>query len=1365
MDEQTLDPEAGSGFDISAARAVGRTDPEILDMLAKRHGFNIDAARSVGKKDPEILEHLAKLPYASSPAPVSSPLPTKQVKQTTAQPQVPIQAPAPPVDVTAPVPGMEKLVPPGQPAQPPGNPLIQHKGNVAPSVAVPGLNAPEESQTGNLLTKILANAPQTGTVAGVARPPKITTASAMSLPKQIADTALIEGPSNVYGGAQQLFTPGQKLQGATRILRGTNEMATPLAIAGGVAGMVARPVATGLAMAGASLLPAMAKKATAMAGGDQPEQEFAQEAAGSPIVLGLAGRGISPTLAALGKLDSALGKTSVGAAIQSKLRPVIDAVNNKLDPWKAWMRFQTEENLGSLDADPKVQTQVRAAVQEVGHTLAKDQVLKDMPKIHDAIRETGLPEEAFHHALQHSRLQGREKWLADRGSEYENVSPLEVVKNLSGKRVVDEKGVPVEEAGVIAQAAELNRNYNTKTDSTIRQILQDTGDVNSHLDKWIDDNFAASGTDTVRMSNGRTMSRNRAEEIFTREVAPVAEQLERDALRDPKMQDQLQATPMQDRHLLLEQVHNDSLQSASQAFRIKSLMARTYNGLAKAVGENRETQLPLRDMYGKSFDDIIKLPGFQKALSVYKYGKTPEELKALGMDITDPAHSATVDAWQSLTGGEHPGNQSIEGLYKRHHNLMEGEETEHGPLGTYYPLLVGDKSGNGRRFTDVFKSRYRPFNPAGFFSAGLGNEYSTNVKDLTNHLGTMIYQGRKAEAVSMLDQAGSVTKYTGDAEKVPDGYTVLPVKPDTYERVQTPTGTITVRRPGESYIAPYQLARELKPWLERNTYRGAGTAGEDPQQIAGNAISGMVKTNLLGPADNMSFLYRAATGLPIGMIATSSQHPNPMIRYGEATPGLGMLIGGLRGGLNAAKIDPTKPETITTLREMINAGALSPRYARVTGNSQLARDTGIDFAPKWWGSEAKNTATAAREFGRYATGQERSAAPKDMYYNPVESLDAFLYGPMESNAGLDARIRMTLWDAHKSAYPNGSPAERAKFVNELGNYNNTLTSNLERNLSNSMLGVAIAPFIRTGAATYRMGLRSALGVHAMPEAVPDEEQIPAYVRSQVASGMAGYLTTWAALNYATNGKWPWDDPQGGKVGAVRLNPWMVKNLVEPVLGPQGDKPVYVDALKLPYWYTDKGMQALGIRGGLNEAMIQGRGTLPPSAGNMEKLVRDSVVANDGRTVRLLMNGFARDAANALLQPAGMGPASSAAFSAMGVKPYMTQLGPPEGVAFLPNRNKNAQSGAGELGRAAMRVAGSASGLEGLSDFLGGSQDIQRMDTTRMNPGQKALYNLMPYILTNRLTPYTAMPERQQKREMIPIRRLNREEAKAGELAK
>lgn len=114
-----------------------------------------------------------------------------------------------------------------------------------------------------------------------------------------------EGARQIGQGAKELFTPGQRMRGATDVLRGAGSVATPAMLGAGGAALAAAPLATvgaiGLGSAGSGLGSMAGKKLATVAGGGPEAQELAGEVGSTlgGIGAGYAGSKIAPALGAM----------------------------------------------------------------------------------------------------------------------------------------------------------------------------------------------------------------------------------------------------------------------------------------------------------------------------------------------------------------------------------------------------------------------------------------------------------------------------------------------------------------------------------------------------------------------------------------------------------------------------------------------------------------------------------------------------------------------------------------------------------------------------------------------------------------------------------------------------------------------------------------------------------------------------------------------------------------------------------------------------------------------------------------------------------------------------------------------------------
>ncbi len=1297
-------------YDLSGARAAGVSDDDILTHLSStRPSYDLKGALKSGVSKKDIISYLADLD------PEKPPLTEDDIK------------------------AYGKV--PGLPADNP----YQTPGRAKPAL-VPGLNAPKDSGWRNPLEAA----------------------------KVLADTTLIEGPSNLYGGARQLFerpkhpedrvsilgasVPRERVQGAARTLAGVGETLTPLMPIGGAAALGSRAVAA--EMAAGLAAPHLVGAGMEAAGADPDVTEAttnlvgmlpvgtAMKAAGRMVKNGGFGNVANSAMQqAFAPPAPAPGGMSAGPVVTTAPAPapgLLGKAKLAMESAKTSIPFRTQENLRSLEGertppipgktpeDPPtpskdLQQAVRTAAPSVARTKAGFLIQEDMPKINEHLRTTGVPnpEQLLPAALTDARLEAIQQNHQGIAAQYRQTP----IRDIALKRSKLEEHVEF-----------LDGEYpDMKIAKKLADINGETGGNDGNFLGWIDDNFVPKGGLLYRKGQKTGISPARAREMWDAEVQSVAPGLAKDMYH---LQEAGHAPNPGGDVLFM------ATDAAGKAIRARDLMSRTHEGLAQSIFRNRHRQrgvddagMPrwinrLEEEFGLTPDEIAELPGFQEALKIYK----------------------------------RPGG--IEAAMRGSHLERGGQETILGRHNTYYPLIQPQEeglAGLASRFTERTKRVLNQRNP-NQYATGLLNEYSRKVEDLTKAVHSAILQGDTKIARDALVTRPDLFRKVGANEAIPEGWATVYSEsgyPKWVDPVAKGQPRVRVDVPGSNWIAPKQLADELRVLWDRSPYDTAHSI--PPQHIEALAKTigqAGIMTNLYGPADNMLFAMRLLTvplaqrpALPSGI---QSMAPVVGAAAGAAAGGpiggiLGatlapMAVAAARSGRRILAFDPNSPVVKHDLTQMIAEGAMHPRYGRIATAARAA-DTGVEAVRPVELNPRKPFDSAKSVAGRM-----------------LDEMDRLVYG----RAGLDVRVRWDMWKAHKEAYPNARPAERARFVNEIANYNRELTSQIERTVQDRL--PMLAPFFTTGYGAITGGIRAATGVHALASSVTPAERLASITRSQISSGLTGYLATWAMANKGLNGQYPWEDPEGAKVGAIKLPPDLVAKLA-PVIGDAHGKPVYVDALKFPWMLADKGSKALGITGVLDEAMDQQRGRVRGATG-LAEAVKNSVVPMNAHTTKLFLDGFVKGLVNTWTQPFTMGPISGATAGALGRTPHLQSLAPPNGPQFLSARPKpsdvppgsrdlfdhigNAMrpgSAAGEISAAALRAASGFFGIEGLPNAVGARESgFGNLDTRRVNPGLRtgiAAAEGLGFI-PRQFVPYTGNPVGRQKRDAIDTKRLQRE---------
>lgn len=404
---------------------------------------------------------------------------------------------------------------------------------------------------------------------------------------------------------------------------------------------------------------------------------------------------------------------------------------------------------------------------------------------------------------------------------------------------------------------------------------------------------------------------------------------------------------------------------------------------------------------------------------------------------------------------------------------------------------------------------------------------------------------------------------------------------------------------GPNILAPRWLQQELEPILEPK-FQALGLK-ERLNKIANTiAISGTVdavfhSANILGALDaNTPFLG-----------------PTMMDKLGAAP-----LVKHFAIIQKILATDPSTPEALKDIQQMAREGTLPNKYASETFSKKYAEEHGV-------------------ELNRHSLGPA-------------------LYGPK----GIDIRARLIMHRLAKHILPNGgTPLERYKFVNQLGNYNSGLQSKFERALKSTGFG----PFATAGTTMTRGGINAVLGTQPVPKGTKGRYFY--WLRNGL-----GFIATWAAIHYLYTGKNPMTDPKA-KLGMIPLRPdhrssWLGRAL----FGNDLKKTGYLSMgafSPLPL----RGLRALGLTGLFEAHALKGN-----SAQMMDAMVKDVV--------------------NSFMSPA-LGPLIRAAFVGVtGNEPHLTGLRNDRGnfsPQFYPAVPK-AKSTLGSEGAKAIAAVGELNGL-------------------------------------------------------------------------
>jgi len=400
--------------------------------------------------------------------------------------------------------------------------------------------------------------------------------------------------------------------------------------------------------------------------------------------------------------------------------------------------------------------------------------------------------------------------------------------------------------------------------------------------------------------------------------------------------------------------------------------------------------------------------------------------------------------------------------------------------------------------------------------------------------------------------------------------------------------------------------------------------------------------------------------------------------------------------------------------------SMLPFAKRLAANVALLRtDTGSEAALRDFQTMAKEGALPSKEFSATYSKDlaEQTGAKKVTPF----SLQPYLYGPN----GLDARARLLMF---RSATDMGLTGQaRADFVNRLGAYNKALKGSIERTFG----GSGVSPFVTAGKTMVGNGIRAWTLGGAMPESsAPMAQRIAYRAAQQVSGGAVGFLTTWAVLNHALNGEWPWEDRRS-RLGEIRIPDEVADRF--PMIARDGNGARYI-GLGFANPLAQRGASAFGLRAGYDTAQA---GYDTAQAGGLPSQVAESMAAQSLDT---------------LGHPLVSGPAFQGASALAGYEPYVTGFHDKEGrrgIQLMP-----ATPDVGDFGGQAWVNAKTAalrtnSLLAGAGEGIGLTEPAFTPGDDQRTTGQKMLDGVLGFALPGLLSPgYNADYRRKLTQEQL-----------------
>jgi hypothetical protein len=538
--------------------------------------------------------------------------------------------------------------------------------------------------------------------------------------------------------------------------------------------------------------------------------------------------------------------------------------------------------------------------------------------------------------------------------------------------------------------------------------------------------------------------------------------------------------------------------------------------------------------------------------------------------------------------------QTLEGPLARIHARNEGVfSTAKGDA--YYPLIPVSAAEKLAAKTVGKAAPYRkPRNVHNEFATGLAT-YDAGMDAFNKNLGRAAAANNKAAARQTLEDRG-LLRVLDEGERAPDTFEM---GGEEYKAavLETNTGRQQVERSGKSVYRPTVAAvtadflkRELAPVFEKS---------ELPAGWARKVVNAANWWSIQGPPA----LAWHGTNL-LGTIVANT----PFIGEALATKTIGNLTG-LKMLTAIGKLwttDVTTDEAADRFVRMAEEGTLPPHFRSITYSKKFAAQTGAKLARV--------------------------------------TLAPLLYG----RKGLDARARLLMDRLYDQMVPEAErkTLDRYKFVNQLGNYTNSLESGMAR----AAKKYGLAPFATAGTTMLRNGINAALGTGPVPG-----NRWSYRVAQLMTGGPILMAAAWIAIHLAQTAKWPWDDPDSKLMkfpltGAQRNSP-----LGRALCGDQ-EGTCYV-SLALFNPLLLRGLGALGATDAFENRQLGGSGGQQLEAG-------------------------IRGAANAAVHPFVSGPIVRAtSVGLLGDEPYLTSIHPPQlinavgetrpGLPFFGERAKEA----------------------------------------------------------------------------------------------
>jgi N12 class adenine-specific DNA methylase/adenine-specific DNA methylase len=410
--------------------------------------------------------------------------------------------------------------------------------------------------------------------------------------------------------------------------------------------------------------------------------------------------------------------------------------------------------------------------------------------------------------------------------------------------------------------------------------------------------------------------------------------------------------------------------------------------------------------------------------------------------------------------------KEIEPVLAESHASNEGVFSDAlGPLDTYYPLIPVRTEDQARAAMGARKPFKKPANIANQFATGLSDDYSTKLDDLQERVASAFSTNNKAALLDTLEQAGILHKLkpseradTVTFEGREFAAHIVETKP---ARTIVQDGKV-VHIGAQRAAIPEPFYHELKPILEPNAKLPAG--------LGKRLLSLATQLTLAGPADAVYHAHNL-----IGALVGNT--PFLGTDFASQTIGNTPFTKTFTAIVKMVLSDPMGDEATGDLMEMAKLGLLPERFGRETYSKKYAEETG---------AERKR--------------------PYLLQFGPT------LYGPK----GLDVRARLVMYRAAKAINPQATGQEMFAFVNQLGNYTESLQGHVERALKST----GLSPFYTAGSTMLRNGIDTILGTGAGSGPGGGWKN---RLKQMLSGALPGLAALWVLTYKLMTGKYPWQD--------------------------------------------------------------------------------------------------------------------------------------------------------------------------------------------------------------------------------------------------